>query len=144
MIFKFFKLILSDTRPFVDRVLKGEKPSKTSVQKQAANNKTGGGPNNNAKNATNNAKNKLNDTSSKKTRDGSTSRKNSLTGSQGSSNSREHSRSRDPSRGNSKSPAKKVLTRQTSKEEQQKQNGETEIANGDAQGTGCLINEWTF
>merc|ERR1712008_108797 len=70
-------------------------------------------------------------------RDGSTSRKNSLTGSQGSSNSRENSRSR----GNSKSPAKKVLSRQTSKEDQQpvKQNGDTEIANGDPQGLQTVI-----
>ena len=73
-----------------------------------------------------------------KKRDGSTPRKNSLTGSQGSSNSRENSRSR----GNSKSPAKKVLSRQTSKEDQPptKQNGETDIANGDPQGT--LNSDW--
>ena len=75
--------------------------------------------------------NKISNNTKKK--DGSTPRKNSLTGSQGSSNSRENSRSR----GNSKSPAKKVLSRQTSKEDQPptKQNGETDIANGDPQGT---------
>jgi len=118
-----------DTRPFVDRVLKGEKPG---AKKQAANNKSGPY---NAKTATNNAKNKLDNNTKKK--DGSTPRKNSLTGSQGSSNSRENSRSR----GNSKSPAKKVLSRQTSKEDQPptKQNGETDIANGDPQGLQTVI-----
>ena len=80
--------------------------------------------------------NKISNNTKKK--DGSTPRKNSLTGSQGSSNSRENSRSR----GNSKSPAKKVLSRQTSKEDQPptKQNGETDIANGDPQGT--LNSDW--
>ena len=47
------KCTFSDTRPFVDRVLKGEKPG---AKKQAANNKSGPY---NAKTATNNAKNKL-------------------------------------------------------------------------------------
>ena len=67
-------------KPFREKAtFKGEKPGKSSIQKQAPNNKSGGPYN--AKNAANNAKNKLTENSNNtKKRDGSSSRKNSLTG----------------------------------------------------------------
>ena len=108
-------ILITDTGPCVAKVLNGEKPGKN-AKNIYNNNKT------NAKNATNNAKN--GDLKKSPRRDGSNSRKNSLTGS---NSSREPSKSR----GNSKSPSKRI-SRQNSKEEQPKQNGnESNLVNGD-------------
>lgn len=118
-----------DTGPFVERVLKGEKPGKN----LKSNNKAGAGGPYNAKTAANNAKNKQ-QLNGKSSRDGSTSRKSS-----GESSSRETSRSR----GNSKSPAKRVVSRQTSKEEPVNAAGTTlennALQNGHDSGQGNFI-----